>query len=359
MFNLPILERIVNRGTPVIKRLHAKNFIQAEADARLREVTPTYQRQGLNALGVDSYAVLLFLKRPSTQVCTCKEIQTETALGSADLNIQRSGIAESHDITIDWRRPLFGEPNEARIEETDGTDETDYEFDDSPVPHANQVFESSPECGICYRTGFLPGYVQYGTVRTVLTSHDLVDQHAYNIDRALVPHAFERLHRQGWVEFEVQVPKYFVTARFSIRNNHAILDNSLITPVGVCDLAYLKASAGTKIRLRVTAENFTHVVLTFDTGTESVYANIAQMSKQTDWTMFNTIGNLNVILPMTIPEVTTGSLIVVPKFGQVLSVTDVTYLRTATTSNLDWSVNTRVCQPQEQVLRIHKSCSIV
>jgi hypothetical protein len=343
------------RGLPSNRRVHAKNYIQEESNKRFGEVVVPYQRQGLNALGVDSYEVLLFLKKPSTQVCTCRQIQLETELGGTDTVVTHTGVAETNEIVIDWRRPLFGEPNEARFEEDDGTGLDDYEFDDTTTnPQPNQLLESSADCGICYRFGFVPGFTQYGKHRMLFTTHDLVDQQHYTIDRNSGPHVFQRLHPSGWVEFEFTVPKYFKTVQYSIRNNHELLDNVLTAPTGVFDLNLLNQSRGQKVRARVNAEYFTHLVITFDLGTEPILANIAQLNKVTDWTMFNTIGNLNVILPMTVPELPTGSYIVVPKIGMCLVVTDVTYLRVADQRNLDWSVNTRVSQPQESQLRIHK-----
>lgn len=349
----------IGKGIPQIRRVHAKNYISEEADRRLKEVVVPYQRQGLNALGVDNHEVLVFLKTMSTQVCTCKEVQTESELGDAPATVQRSGIAESHEITINWNRPLFGEPNEARVEEDDGTDLNDYEFDDAPTPHTQQLIESSTDCGVCYRTGFLPGFELYGKHRIVLTTHDIRAQSLYTVDRSAAPHVFQRLHQDGFVEFEIRVPKYFKSVGFSIRNNVQILDNVLFTEMGICDLAYLKSMAGKKIKVRVSAQHFTHVVIVFDLGTDPIYANIAQLSKASDWTQFNTIGNLNVILPMTINEVQPGTIIVVPKFGLALRVTDVTFLRTANGSNLDWSVNTRVSQPQEPTLKMHKILPIL
>jgi hypothetical protein len=347
------------RGLPSIRRVNARNYIQEEADQRLREVIAPYQKQGLNALGVDSYDVLLFLKKASTVACTCRETQMTSDLGQAKDVPTSDGIAATHEISIDWRRPLFGEPHEARFEEEDGTGMDDYEFDESPTPHANNIFESSPDCGICYRSGYVPGFVQYGKQRIVLTTHDVVGYNGSTIDRNSFPHAFDRLASNGWVEFEFVVPKYFKTARYSVRNNLQQVEADITTDVGALDLAFLRANNGKAVRIKVSTDCFTHLVFTFDMGSEVISANIAQMSKQTDWTMFNTIGNLNVILPMTIPEVTNGSIIVVPKPGITLVITDVTYLRPEDGRNLDWSVNTRVCQPQEPAQKISNSLALL
>ena len=351
----------MSRGLPSIRRVNARNFIQEEANDRLKETITPYQRQGLNALGVDSYDILLYIKKPSTQSCTCREVQMTSNLGEALGPPVKSGISETQEISIDWRRPLFGEPHEARDESgDDGTELGDYDFDDAEPARVNQVFESSRDCGICYRTGYVPGFVQYGKQRIVLTTHDVVANQGCTIDRNAAPHTFDRLTSSGHVEFSIVVPKYFNTVRCSVRNNIDVVDDADIlndsgAPITV---SWLKSVAGTQATIRISAETFTHVVFTFDLGTDSVKANIAQLTKQTDWTLFNTIGNLNVILPMTIPELTTGSIIVVPKVGIALMITDITYLRPEDGRNLDWSVNTRVCQPQEPALRIHKDFPI-
>ena len=352
----------MTRGLPQIRRVHARNYIHEEANARLSESIAPYQQQGLNALGVDSYDVRLFLKKPSPTGCTCREVQqvVEDIGNAATVVPQRSGISETHEIVVDWRRPLFGEPNEASFVEEDEGSADEFDFDDEqPVSHSNQVFESSAECGICYRTGYVPGFIEYGKHRVVLTTHDVVGYSGVSINRARAPHVFERLTNTGYVEFELQVPKYFVSVRQSVRNNTSILEEIVETDVGPLTLAYLKQSAGKTVRLRVSADEFTHVVLTFDLGTDLIRANIAQMSKQTDWTMFSTIGNLNVILPMTIPDIPTGSIIFVPKTALSLIVVDVTYLKPEDGRNLDWSVNTRVCQPQEPALRIARNLPVL
>lgn len=341
-------------GLPKIKRTHAKNYIAREADSRLLEVITPYQKQGLNALGVDSYEVLLFLKKASAQVCSCREIQQTSDLGEASVVQPKSGIGSNNQISIDWRRPLFGEPNEALFEEDENESSDGYEFDEdeNDRPVSNQLLETSSDCGICYKTGYVPGFVLHGKHRHVLTTHDVVNHSGYTIDRTSAPHRFEQLSNTGWVEFAVHIPRYFKKASYSIRNNHANLDADISIDGLPLSRQVLASYAGLTATLRVSCRVFTHLVLVFDLGTDAVRANIAQLSQQSDWTQFVAIGNLNVILPMTIPDIPIGSLIVVPKIGLTLTVTDQTYLRPVDGRNLDWSLNTRVCQPQEPATRI-------
>jgi hypothetical protein len=342
--------------------VHGKNFIQDQAQARLEESVTPYQQQGLNALGVDYHEVYVYLKNMSSRVCTCKQVQeviTEMDI-TAEAKPKYKGIAQSQEIRIDWNKPLFGEPNEAKFS-ADGTYDEGDEFDledearlKDPSLIGTSIIESSPDCGVCFRSGFVPGFEQYGRTRYILTTQDIVDQNSVNIDRSVGPHVFERLASTGWVLFSLQIPKYFKSITYSVRNGHEILNEQLWNNNVPLTLAELRMNAGRNVLIKVKAKQFTHVDITFDLGSDPIHANIAQMSKVTDWTQFVTIGNLNIILPMTIPELPVGSFLYLPKKSMGMRITDVPQLRTASGRNIDWAVNTRVLQPQEPLLSIAK-----
>lgn len=345
----------IQKGLPQIRRVHGKNYTHKQAQARLDEAVVPYQQIGLNALKVDSHEVLVYLKNMSSRICTCKQVQD--VVTEMDLEIAEApkyhGIAEQQEITVDWGRPLFGEPGEAQRHE-DAATYDEFELVDEPSTVQPAIIESSNDCGICYRSGFVPGFEQYGKTRFVLTTHDVVDSNSVTIDRAVNPHVFQRLHPNGWILFSITVPKYFKSIMYSVRNGYEILNEQLWFNQVPLTLSDAKANAGRVIHIRVKAEEFTHVDITFDLGTDPIFANIAQMSKMTDWTLFETIGNLNVILPMTIPELPVGSVIILPSKNMGLRITDVPQLRTAKGHNLDWACTTRVMQPQEPLKSIHK-----
>jgi hypothetical protein len=110
--------------------------------------------------------------------------------------------------------------------------------------------------------------------------------------------------------------------------------------------------------LRVTAESFTHLVVCFDIGVDT-RISLAQLSRTTDWTLFDTVGSLEVSLPIWIPEVQTGDVIVIPERDLSLKVTDVPSLRTARGQPLDWRATVRVLQPQEPLKWIAKGFNLL
>jgi len=363
---------MIKSGTGVIQRRHAKNYISEQADLRLREAVDPYRAQGLQALGVDSFAVHYFYKSRGTTTCTCKQTEvTEHSLsasGMPTMLLNPSAVGET-EIAIDYARPLFGNQNEnGDSDEETGADEFAIDDVDNPEdgaenPVIDNLLSSSPDCGICYRTGYVPGYNLYGHERLVLTTHQVTSTYGYHLERNTAPHTFNKLDvRAGNVRFTLTVPKYFKSAELSIRNNvehlpgESIYDPATGLAVTLADLRYY---GGSEVEIEVRAARFTHLVVTFDLGSDVIRSNLAQMSRTLDWTMFSTIGNLQIILPMTIPEVQAEDLVWVPQRRMALKITDVTYLRTANEQNLDWAVTTRVLQPQESLKYISRGQKII
>jgi hypothetical protein len=229
----------------------------------------------------------------------------------------------------------------------------------------DSLFQASTDCGICYKTGFVPGYSLYGQVREVLTTHSIADLKGFFIKVSEAPHRLQRLNEEGWVKFSVDIPKYLKQVRYSVRNNRELLsEEPLWTAVDgqqdeVVTLDYLLACRGSYLEFKVKAEEFTHVVLEFDTGCDPVIANIAQLSKTMDWTLFDSIGNVNITLPMTIPDLHAHDVIFVPKIRSTFKITDFQYARTSHGGQIEWSCSTRVLQPQECLKLIHKSRTLL
>ena len=356
---------MISRGTGTIKRVHARNFHHKQTNERLKEVVAPYQQQGLNALNVDSFEIYYYPYARSTRMCTCKEAEIIPEYGSMyPVPPTLVNQSNSNEIVLDYTRPLFGRPNE------NGTAQDEVTFDDLEIDEdnpsesnmVNSTFATNADCGICYRTGYVPGYNRYGRERIVLTTHDISNSYGYHMNPTNAPHTLDKTDLgAGYVEFTFDVPRYFQRVFYSVRNNVTILQDQLYDSTSnynVLTFAGVKYSAGRSITVRVLAQNFTHVVLEFDLGTDPVLANMAQMSKTLDWTLFETLGNLSLNLPMTIPNIASSDIIYVPQRNITLKITDVTYLRTSKDSNLDWSCTTRVLQPQESVKHIAR-CNLL
>lgn len=355
----------ISRGVPVIQRRHSKNFISKQADARLQESVRPYQEQGRRALEVDSFVVRYYYQVRSTTACTCKQMNVTAAYNTLGTNVpptlvkQQSVLGTS--VAIDYRRNLFGTGADS-IQADDSDMDLDDDLniageDDADAPTQDAVYASSADCGICYKTGYVPGYAAYGFERRLFTTHSIIDSRGYTTDVTTAPHTLQRVDPHGgYIEFDLEVPKYFQELLVSVRNNREILSDTLFDALGSpLMFTAVKAAAGGILPIRVQAQEFTHVVIEFDLGTERTLANLAQQQKTIDWTLFSTLGNIQIVLPMTIQNVSASDVIYVPSRATSFKITDVAYLTTSRDKNLDWSVSTRVLQPQEALGRVHKA----
>lgn len=356
-------------------RRHGHNYIREQADARLQEVIRPAKQRGMNALHVDSYEVMYYRRADSSMPCTC---QKAPALPSTEYSAEHGQLPEhvqpvidfgDDEITIDHNESLFG-TERGMVREQYGagepgmaggySDDEEIIEDDYEGRSQSKLFALSTDCGICYRNGMLPGYELYGYDRKVLTTPHVAQTYGYTIAYTDSPATFNIADpKEGYVDFEIDVPKYFQKVRYSIRDNGNHLPDEVLyissSREQVLTLSEVRAYAGQKLLVRCRTEKFTHVVFDFDLGVEPVIIQKAQDNKATDWTMFDTIGTMGLTLPNTIDSVETSDVLYVPGLKRTIKISDVTYLRTAKSANMDWQVQARVLQPQEALRRIYQA----
>jgi hypothetical protein len=367
----------IRNGGGTIKRRHATNYIHEEVQKRLEETVKPAQARGLSALQVDSFEVKYYRRVNSSIRCTCSTSSAPAFIDSNEVDqdphnaphtLVNTDMGGDEEIVIDHTDNIFGTSNTTGFHEdglrdpqTGGHTPYDEEIlEDDDLRSQEGLFALSTDCGVCYRNGLVPGYELYGHDRKVLATHCIEDVYGYNVDRVATPNTFNAIdEREGYVDFVVEVPKYWQSVRYSVRNNgDHLADEPLYAPIDgqmVMTEQMLRYSSGRTAVIRVRAPQFTHVSIEFDLGTEPVLAALAQDSKATDWTLFDMLGTLSIVLPNSIAQVETSDVIYVPKRGYTFKVSDVTYLRTANNRNLDWQVQARVLQPQEALKRIYQS----
>lgn len=348
---------MINRGVGTVKR-HGKNYIQERAQRRFDEAVRPYQEIGSNALRVDSLEVIYYHVCKSSYVCSCKRVSSESA-GNHSLSpvLERPKSISDQTVKIELHRPLFGfgEQNTAEDEE----DEDEFALDeDAPSPMVDHILQSS-DCGICYKQGFVPGYTPLGYEHRLLGVHNISDIYGYGLDRTQAPTKFLlEDHTRGYADFEIDVPLFFKSVRISVRDNVTVLPDAQIYLADydqALTVQDLRDHAGGTIMVRVKEHQFTHAVIDFDVGATPIRVNLSQGNKTLDWTMFDTFGSIQAVLPISVPEVAVGDVLYVPSREQSFKVTDVTFLRTARDQALDWSVNVRIVQPQEYLKSISRA----
>jgi hypothetical protein len=385
----------IKRGGSKLKRTNAKNFIQEQAQKRLDETVPAFNKQVenslfVNAVEVDYYSIRSKIGKP----CTCEKIEVQdrhqNLVDGSSNETNMPPIVPTIDedssaglsITLQ-DDDLFGDsPAEKLYGETivdvSGMEQGSGD-DDIPLALLNYVAEDGKEgnteytetsmlgsnanCGICYRTGYQPGYDLYGAQRYILTSLDVTGIGGYHISPTDTPNSFIRqgpIKNHTYVEFTINVPKYFKGCKYSIRNNTEILRAEKIMFEGThLTLQTLKQYAGTSITFIIKTEKFTHVVMEFDLGLEKIRANLGPETASLSYTQLEAIGDFPVVLPPSLAEVNNGDILILRDRLLVLKVMQKERKITADKRQLEWVIQTRVVQPTEPIKRINKHIKMV
>ena len=263
----------MRQGRPTIKRVNARNFVQESSQQRLDETVVPYNKQILNSLAVDFVPIMYYNSLHFGLPCSCEQQDTVSnldpdAVGYPD-EITRSSQTDTGRSFVIGKDggSTFGDFDDVEVinEETlhtmfgdngssiDSEDEYDLDLVDetdayAPVEEVVEMYNSdnaifaghNVNCGLCYRTGFIPSHGLNRGMRTVLTHHDIQEAVGYFLNQGEYPYRFERLVDDGYVTFRIKVPKYYVSASFSIRNNLAVLAISSITALVLWTVLSLK-----------------------------------------------------------------------------------------------------------------------
>lgn len=382
----------VRRGVSAFKRKNARNFTHEQAQARLQETVAPFNMQVENSLGVNAVEVDYYQAQGRTgKPCSCEKIEIRPEFGAImddrgnDTNIppivrtvDDDGSSGLHISLQD--NDLFGDSEAEKLygESVIGVD-GDECFSDDDIPEEiyrsdinkegdvglveTTMFGSNANCGICYKLGFQPGYRAYGKQRHVLTTWDVEMMGCYTVLSAETPNRFKRhgpKHDHCFVEFRIQVPKYFKSCTYSIRNNVELVSNEhLIVDGKKLTADILRGYAGREMVLRTQAIEFSHIVLEFDLGMAKVKANLGPESQAIDYSRLEALSNFPIVLPPSIHEVNNGDIVVIKDRRLVLKVMDKERKITADKRQLEWVVQTRVVQKTEPLKLIAKGIKLI
>jgi hypothetical protein len=288
------------------------------------------------------------------------------------------------EITIKHRAMLFGEDE---IDDSPDISPDDMSTDDdlldssqssqSLLSDSTFILGESVDCGVCYRTGVIPGYSMVGAqshTMTMLTGH-IQEVKSYHLDTVATPERFIRLHDSGYIKCTCSIPPPTAIHRFlySIRNNKdALLGSYLYGFNGQPILSFADFIRNTQrsiasdyngslggevyewmLTFYVKAEEFTHVCIhAVSNIAESLYANISEESLSLDYNTINTLSNLTLTMPASFHKVRFGDLVYIPTRNLTLKVSDFSRKNSVDFTTWEYTVNTRQLQPQETLLSL-------
>lgn len=368
---------MIKRGTRTIQR-SGRNKLFKQAQARLEESVKPFNDQVENSIKVDGVEVEYYQIRNKVGTpCTCR---AKPALQ------QIKGVEEGDDYELDHSNTTSESTDTFNVKFQDdeifGSDLSDKilngGFDDDLPNKGDRAFEVSSKgeyledgedysetgtgnnvkCGICYRTGMLPGYHAINKNRFLFTTLNYVNLNDTMVNDLEKPSRFEWQFEghKGYVSFVVNVPKYWKSCTISIRNNEDILHRDRIKRIDGVDITgdYMRQFNGGEMEFFVFSPEFTHVTVEFSMNIEPVYANISGMQSSMDYETFRTMSNISATLPPSLKDVESGDIMIVPKKNLTLKIIDRERKDTSNNRRLEWSVTTRVLQPYDVLRHINK-----
>lgn len=398
---------MIRRGVKQHNR-SAKNHIYRTANARLTEVLPIVKQMVDNSTRINSAPIFYFTANKVGQACSCRSKSTDgigelvpavapdprkppatmnTVTPNNERILKNTGNGE---ITIKHRSMLFGEdeiddsPDVSLDQDsvnnaTQHTDDDllDYGTSSSPLSDSTFILGESIDCGVCYRTGVLPGYSMVGSQShtiTMLTGH-IQEVKSYHLDTVPTPERFVRLHDSGYIKCSCSIPPPTAIHRFlySIRNNRDVLIGSYLYGYnGKPILSFADFVNNTQrtvssdyagslggdvyewvLTFYVKEAEFTHVCIhAVSNIAKSLYANISEESLSMDYNTINTLSNLTLTMPANFHKVRFGDLVYVPSRNLTLKVSDFSRKNSVDFTTWEYTVNTRQLQPQETLLSL-------
>lgn len=358
---------MIRRLTPKYKQ-HAKNYSYFQANARLFGLVDTKKEQQRNAIAVHGTSCMYFQKILHGNTCTCRSKKTSNKLVLDDgtsiidsVSPESLNSVNGSTIDIDFRDSLFNTPDYAdELIEDVNNESVEIDLGDDDVNgttlFSKSLFSDSIDCGLCYRSGHIPGYVPLGHSRYIFHTHNTVDMVGYTTNYSTYPTSFSLMADGGFIQFNLSVPIIFKDVSYGVFNNTQILDVDIFDESGQpITLEYLTENSGNTIIFQV--ENigtFTHVVFQFRLVDKPILIDFPQNQRSLDVSMFDSVGNVQLVTSDTIPIVGSGDVIVNLESGNLWRVTDYEYFRMNTHDVLGWNITARIIQLDETLIKINK-----
>lgn len=362
---------MIKRGPSNVKRSHARNFIQTQAQARMDETVKAYNHQVSNSLAVNAVGVIIYqVERQVGRPCSCcrtsvmyEETGEESPLvphkdrstGIVNIELQDDDLFGSDMSQRIMNDDIIVNVSGGRARADEGVVAVTTLDNNDDDMYQDVVSQGSVDCGICYRSLRQPGYKAIGMQRQLMTHFDVEHLDGFSLDATSAPHAFVKEIHDGYVGFRVMVPKYFNTCTYSIREDHFILRERPCRVDGkAVTMADLRRHAGKYMDIRVYAPRFTHVIFEFDMGIARFNANIGGETTTLDYDRLQTMGDIPIVLGPEVSDINEGDIICIPERNLYLKIRDKERKIMQDQARLEWVCSSRVLQPTEKIRNISK-----
>lgn len=365
----------IERGKPRNRYDRHKTYETERVQKRLDSIQKVVQSKVEQALAVDSTQIIIFKKAKMGLTCSCNKVTNDimdeqqgalkglgresdstgggVRIGTVSKTMFGGGLqtVSLDDIDMDESATM----DAADMMGVDTGEEFDVKWDGGNVAN----------CGICFRQGVVPGFSATGFIYNVMTHHQVKELSGYTLDQSTSPATFRQVRKDGFVDFDQLIPKYFTQATYSVRENERLLP-AFPRPMLVLNGVEVELTAdnvdrfrGKYVTVRVRGvESFTHGTIIFDLGVDPVNGNISEEANILNYDQELTVGNITVVLPARSGAIEPEDLLVLPFKNYVLKVMEAPKKRTARNEQWEWVCTTRAVQRKEVQYNIFKGFKI-
>lgn len=352
-----------------------KNWNWEQSKAQILQLSRANARDWENSVFVEGFTALYYqAQKLSGTTCSCRA--TELSLGmphdpeddeqqerqrTADTLMGRDSRVQDHATTfrVTPSESVFGLSKSDTA--FDQPDQEEWEIGVSPDATGLQDFldnggyEDGIDCPICFRLGVQPGYRPVNGHREMFTS--------LNMDKELVVSATviteERPHRiqieeDGYVAYDHVVPKYWAEIRVGLFNKFdAIVDGLFVDQALTVRLSrtYLDQRRGQTVRIYVSADSFTHLILDYflDAKTQPVRISLPQLQKMRDYTKFISIPLTHIVIDNSVSPTNIHDILICEQLNLMWKITEINPLTMIDEYPVGWDMQGRLIQPTETV----------
>ncbi|AWY08489.1 hypothetical protein HOT49_gp224 [Erwinia phage vB_EamM_Alexandra] len=364
----------IERGRPRNAYDRHKTYETERVQQRLDSVQKVVQSKVEQALQVDATDIIIFKKAKMGLTCSCNKVDNdifdEQVGGMKSLGRESSAMDAGVKIGTVSKGMFGGGRQAVSLDDIDDgmnavMDAADLMGNGDEEVSNGWDAGNNVNCGICFRQGIVPGFISTGFVYNVMTHHHAKSLTAYTLDQSTSPATFRQVRKDGHVDFDQLIPKYFTQATYSVRLNEKMLP-AFPRPVLVINgveqeltAANLEPWRGKHVTVRVkSVEAFTHATIIFDLGVPAVKGNISEEANVLNYDQELTVGNITIVLPARSGAIEPEDILVLPFKNYVLKVMEAPKKRTARNEQWEWVCTTRPVQRKEIAYNIFKGYKI-
>lgn len=345
----------------------AKNFTQHLAQKRLEEVMPRVKTMLSNADYVNSAEVFYYSRSLRGKVCSCRK-KSESPIENKERVVNETNLNKTRTspVKVVHHGTQFGWKHEDKHTDNNFPNKDD-DFD--LTDDSSFVLGESVDCGICYRTGVVPGYILFGVHSSIIipSSGNILEVEGYVLDTTTTPESLVKIRNDGFVAVRCLLPDPGVIehVHFSVRNNKDILFGLNLLNPGTGQPIYDKESLLECIEEVVSGDGrtaflfnfiikpkqFTHINIDCYTGS-ALRANISEESTNLDYTTLNPLSDITLTMPAVISKVVPGDVVYVPSRKLCIRVNNYSRKNTAKFDFWEYTVSGRQIQPSESLVNL-------